>query len=74
VIPSPEVRRGVRRISWGLVDQGGNSLTTLCVSIGVLQGPAPAATEFALVFLVFTMAVGVGPSKTNQPVAPDRAR
>jgi hypothetical protein len=73
VIPSPEVRRGVRRISWGLVDQGGNSLTTLCVSIGVLQGPAPAATEFALVFLVYTMAVGFARSITTEPVAQDLA-
>jgi hypothetical protein len=65
------VRGGVRRISWGLFDQGGNSLTTLCVSVGVLQGPPAAATEFALVFLLYSMAVGFSRSITTEPVAPD---
>jgi uncharacterized membrane protein len=67
------VRHGVRRLSWGLVDQGSNSLTTLCVSIGVLQGPTTAAAEFALVFLLYGMAVGFSRSITTEPVVQDLA-
>src|SRR4051794_30433544 len=67
------VRHGVRRLSWGLIDQGGSSLTTLCVSIGVLQGPTSGAAEFALVFLLHSLAVGFTRSITTEPVAQDLA-
>jgi hypothetical protein len=68
------LRHGMRRLSWGLVDQAGNSLTTLGVSVGVLHGGSKtAATEFALVFLMYGMAVGFARSITTEPVAQDLA-
>ena len=56
-----------------MVDQGCVSLTTLCVSIGVLQGPTSGAAEFALVFLLHGLAVGLSRSITTEPVAQDLA-
>ena len=67
------VRQGIRRLSWGLIDQGGSSLTTLCVSIGALQGSTAGASEFALVFLLHSLAVGFSRSITTEPVAQDLA-
>jgi len=67
------VRHGARRLSWGLIDQGASSLTTLCVSIGVLQGSTDGATEFALIFLMHSLAVGFSRSITTEPVAQDLA-
>ena len=63
------VRRGVRRLSTGLADQAAFSLTTLCISIGALRGDAEGAAEFAILFLVLTMAAGFSRSITTEPVA-----
>lgn len=67
------VRHGVRRLSWGLIDQGGSSLSTLCVSVGVLHGPTAGAREFAIVFLMHSLAIGFSRSITTEPVAQDLA-
>ena len=59
----------LRRLSWGLIDQGAGSLTTLCLSIAALRGSADGAAEFALVFLVHSLAVGFARSITTEPLA-----
>jgi hypothetical protein len=62
-------RNRLRRLSWGLIDQGAGSLTTLCLSIAALRGSADGAGEFALVFLVHSLAVGFARSITTEPLA-----
>ena len=62
-------RTRLRRLSWGLIDQGAGSLTTLCLSIAALRGSAAGAAEFALVFLVHSLAVGFARSITTEPLA-----
>ena len=62
-------RNRLRRLSWGLIDQGAGSLTTLCLSIAALRASADGAAEFALVFLVHSLAVGFARSITTEPLA-----
>jgi hypothetical protein len=64
-------RNGIRRISVGLVDQASASLTTLCVSVAALRGSTAAATEFATVFVGYSLAVGLCRSITTEPAAPE---
>jgi hypothetical protein len=64
-------RRRLRRLSWGLTDQAFSSLTTLCISVAALRGSAEGAAEFAVVFLLHSLAVGFCRSITTEPVAQD---
>lgn len=64
-------RARLRRLSWGLTDQAAGSLTTLCLSVAVLRGTADGAAEFAVVFLMHSLAVGFARSITTEPVAQD---
>lgn len=64
-------RHRLRRLSWGLTDQAAGSLTTLCLSVAALRGSAEGAAEFAVVFLVHSLAVGFCRSITTEPVAQD---
>ena len=65
------VRPGVRRLSWGLTDQAATSITTLLISVAALQGATEAAAEFAIVFIGYSLAVGLCRSITTEPAAPE---
>ncbi|RBY75303.1 hypothetical protein DQ238_19960 [Geodermatophilus sp. TF02-6] len=68
-VPAPWAGGALWRVSCGLSDQAAASLTTLCLSIGVLRGGAAGAVDFAVVFLIHTLAVGLSRSLTSEPVA-----